>query len=100
MRYYFDIRYGDSLTPDDEGLELTSSTAVQKQAIRSLEDALRYPEDLQAGDGAAHRISIEVRDDNGPVLAVSYTFEHGGHSHWVLRKACYNFAMQAPIAST
>ena len=35
-RYYFDIREGDDLAPDDEGLELPSIERVQEEAARSL----------------------------------------------------------------
>jgi hypothetical protein len=77
-RYYFDIREGDELAPDDEGLELSTVQAVQEEAARSLaemaRDAVR-----KHHDGAAHRMAIEVRDDDGPVLEVKLTFETNRH---------------------
>ena len=77
-RYYFDIREGDELAPDDEGLELSTVQAVQEEAARSLaemsRDAVR-----RRHDGAAHRMAIEVRDDAGPVLEVKLTFEINRH---------------------
>jgi hypothetical protein len=81
MRYYFDVRYGDTINADEEGMEFLTLSEVQEEAARSLADTLRYPESCQAGDGAAHRISIEVRDENGPVLEVSYKFERDGQWH-------------------
>ena len=40
-RYFFDLRDGDELTPDDEGLELSTMEAVQEEAARSLADMAR-----------------------------------------------------------
>jgi hypothetical protein len=73
-RYYFDIREGDDLASDDEGLELPSIERVQEEAARSLadmaRDAVRSPH-----NGADHRLAIEVRDDTGPLLQVKFTFQ-------------------------
>ena len=72
-RYYFDIREGDDLATDEEGLELSTLQAVQEEAARSLADMAR---DAVRGepDGAAHDMSIEVRDANGPVMDVKFSF--------------------------
>ena len=40
-RYYFDLRDGDDLVPDDEGLELSCFARVQEEAARSLADMAR-----------------------------------------------------------
>lgn len=77
-RYYFDIREGDDLAPDDEGLELSSMQAVQEEAARSLADLLRDAVRRQR-QGGDHRMAIEVRDDNGPVLTVTVSFEAKPH---------------------
>jgi hypothetical protein len=37
-RYYFDLRDGDDLTPDEEGLELSSVHSAQEEATLSLAD--------------------------------------------------------------
>ncbi|WP_456685706.1 DUF6894 family protein, partial [Bradyrhizobium sp. P5_C11_2] len=37
-RYYFDIREGDEIIPDEEGLELSTIEKVQEEAARSLAD--------------------------------------------------------------
>ena len=79
-RYYFDIRQGDDFAPDDEGLELSSLQAVQEEAARSLADMARDAV-RNKFDGAGHRMAIEVRDDNGPVLQVKFTFEIDRRSH-------------------
>lgn len=72
MRYYFDQRDWDGLFFDDEGTELRSLEAVQKEATDSLADAirevLRWP--IRAGG-----ISIEVRDHKGQVMSVRFSIE-------------------------
>jgi hypothetical protein len=65
-RYYFDLREGDDLAPDEEGLELPSIERVQEEAARSLADLARDAVRRNL-DRAAHQMAIEVRDDNGPV---------------------------------
>ncbi|WP_373691754.1 MULTISPECIES: DUF6894 family protein [Bradyrhizobium] len=35
-RYYFDIREGDEIFPDEEGLEFSTIEKVQEEAARSL----------------------------------------------------------------
>jgi uncharacterized protein DUF6894 len=77
-RYYFDLREGDDLAADDEGLELPSIERVQEEAARSLADMARDAV-RKNHDGAGHRMSIEVRDDGGPVLQVKFTFEINRH---------------------
>jgi hypothetical protein len=61
MRYYFDMREGDEIAPDEEGME------VQEEAAHTLADMARDTV-RQYHDRNAHRMSVEVRDDDGPVL--------------------------------
>jgi Domain of unknown function (DUF6894) len=70
-RYYFDIRKDDDLAADEEGLIMRDVDAVQKEAALSLADMAREA----APDGGFHRMAIEVRDDIGPVLEVSYLWQ-------------------------
>lgn len=71
-RYYFDHRDWDGLVVDDEGMELRSMEAVQKEATESMTDAmrevLRWP--IRAGG-----ISIEVRDERGQVMCIRFSIE-------------------------
>lgn len=73
-RYYFDLRDEDGVAVDEEGMELRNIEAVQEEAARSLadmaRDAVRRPTHKKN-----HRMAIEVRDANGPVLQVKFTFE-------------------------
>jgi hypothetical protein len=79
-RYYFDLRVGDDLAPDDEGLELPSIERVQEEAARSLADMARDAVRTDC-NGTGHRMAIEVRDDDGPVLQVKFTFQIDRHEH-------------------
>jgi hypothetical protein len=74
MRYYFDVRDGDALTADDEGLELPGIEAVKEEAARSLADMAKDSVQRHARHNG-HRLAIEVRDGNGPVLQAQFTFE-------------------------
>jgi hypothetical protein len=71
-RYYFDHRDSDGLFVDEEGMELRSMEAVQKEATTSMTDAmrevLRWP--IRAGG-----ISVEVRDDKGQVMCIRFSIE-------------------------
>ena len=71
-RYYFDVREGDELHSDEEGRDLSSFEAAQEEATMSLAELAL---DAMGKRGADHRMSIEVRDDRGPVLKVNCTFE-------------------------
>jgi hypothetical protein len=77
-RYYFDMREGDEIAPDEEGMGLTSLAKVQEEAAHTLADMAR---DMvrQYHDRNAHRMSVEVRDDDGPVLVVACTFDVKRH---------------------
>ena len=74
-RYFFDLRDGDDLAVDEEGMELRDIQAVQEEAARSLADMAR-DEVRRHAPVKKHRMAIEVRDDSGrPVLQVKFTFE-------------------------
>jgi len=71
-RFYFDVRKGDKLLPDKEGLELSTIDAAQQEAVDAAavmaRDAIR-----RNPDGV---MAIEVRDHVGTVLNVRF--------HWTL----------------
>ena len=73
-RYFFDIRDGNEIAIDEEGMLLPHIQAAQEEAARSLagiaHDAVRG----SASQGVGHRMAIEVRDDAGPVLQATFTF--------------------------
>lgn len=57
-RYYFDLREGDEIFPDEEGLELSTIEKVQEEAARSMADMAR---DAVRAGGGSRQLSIEVR---------------------------------------
>ena len=73
-RYYFDLRDNDEVLLDDEGLELPTIERVQGEAARSLADMARDTAS-HAHNGKAHHMAIEVRDEDGPVMQVRFTFD-------------------------
>jgi hypothetical protein len=73
-RYYFDLIEGDEVILDEEGLELSSIAKVQEEAARSLADLARDAIRL-IFDKASHTMAIGVRDDDGPVMQIRFTFD-------------------------
>jgi Domain of unknown function (DUF6894) len=67
-RYFFDIRDGDELAPDEEGMILPDVKAAQEEAARALADMAR---DMIRGQPFRH-MAIEVRNHDGPVLEASF----------------------------
>ena len=72
-RYYFDLRDGDDLMPDDEGLDLASSHSAQEEAALSLADLAKDAIRSHRIDGQGGLLAVEVRDDKGPVLQARFT---------------------------
>ncbi|WP_309493975.1 hypothetical protein [Bradyrhizobium arachidis] len=75
-RYYFDVRDGDTLAIDEEGMELRDLAAAQAEAAESFADVVRDVARDMAKNGGVIRMAIEVRDDKGDLLQVGYTFRN------------------------
>ena len=75
QRFYFDVRAGDALSVDKQGMELQDIDAVQKEAVRSLADIARDVIRRDAGHSSGHCMAVEVRDATGPVLQVKFSIE-------------------------
>lgn len=77
-RYFFDLRDDDLLTLDEEGMHLATVEAVQLEAARSLADMAKelVPQMSRSG---GHRIAIEVRDNDGPVMKVLFALAAERH---------------------
>jgi uncharacterized protein DUF6894 len=73
-RYYFDVIDEHGVAVDDEGLVLRDIEAAEQEAARSMADAAR-DEVLRQSAGAPTQMSIQVRDDDGPVMLVKFSFE-------------------------
>jgi hypothetical protein len=69
--YFFDTRDNDAFFEDDEGLEYPDIEAVKVEAARALAELAR---DVIPGS-LKRELSIEVRDESGPVLIARMTFE-------------------------
>lgn len=71
-RYYFDLRDARGLIVDDEGYELSDLAAVQWEAVLSLVDRSR---DTANGSVELQTdLEIEVRDDAGPVMQMTFKY--------------------------
>ena len=70
-RYYFDTRDNESFIPDDDGVEIATLDEVKLTASRAMAD---FAKDVLPGS-VVRVLTIEVRDDFGPVLLVSLRFE-------------------------
>jgi hypothetical protein len=70
-RYFFDTRDNEALVTDEEGLELSDLQAVKIQAGLALAELAR---DVIPGSVRRH-LSVEVRDDQGPVMVGMMMFE-------------------------
>lgn len=69
--YFFDTRDNDEFVEDDEGHEFPDLEAVKIQTAKSLAELAR---DVCPGS-LKRQLTIEVRDDEGPVLVANMTFE-------------------------
>jgi hypothetical protein len=88
-RYYFDSRDNEAFIPDEDGVEIATLDEVKLTASRAMADLARALDEVKltasramadfAKDvlpGSVVRIlTIEVRDEFGPVLLVSLRFE-------------------------
>jgi hypothetical protein len=70
-RYYFDIRDGGVLYPDEEGLELANRRAAETEAAMSLAGIAK---ELPVLD-EPHPMGIEVRTDQGPLFQAAFILE-------------------------
>jgi hypothetical protein len=79
MTYFFDMRDGADLFPDEEGLDLPDLKAVQIEAARASGSMTKQSLWTKAKSVLGHRMAVEVRDVVGPVLQARFTFEIEGH---------------------
>ena len=74
-RYYFDMRDGENVTRDDEGLEFPDLAAAQEEAAKALADIARDVVRKSVRAPSGQRMVVEVRDDTGDVMLAKFTFE-------------------------
>jgi hypothetical protein len=70
-RYYFDMREGDEVAVDEEGMEFSSMEAVRREAAHTLADMARDAIGGRA-KGEIRLMAVEVRDDSGSVLRLRF----------------------------
>ena len=76
-RYYFDIRDGDALCPDEEGIEFASRRAAEIEAAMSLVGITKELPEFER----PHPLGIEVRTDEGPLFQAAFLFETAKSRH-------------------
>ncbi|HEX8240160.1 MAG TPA: hypothetical protein VF574_10520 [Allosphingosinicella sp.] len=70
-RYFFDTRDNDDFIADDEGLEYPDLDAVKIAAAKALTELAA---DVVPGS-VRRELTVEVRDEQGPVLMARMIFE-------------------------
>jgi hypothetical protein len=75
VRYYFDVRSGGCLSPDEEGMELPDLDVVQREASRAMGEIVREELMAAADAGAAVNMVVEVRTESGLVMRATFSFE-------------------------
>ena len=75
-RYFFDLRDENGVVTDDEGIQLSTLEAVQAEVAHALADFVRdEARRFNSHDSLVRQLEIEVRDDNGAVMKVKFSFE-------------------------
>jgi len=70
-RYYFDIREGDLVVPDEEGMEFPSLETEQREAVHTI-GGLAKSMSFEVREPGPQKAAIEVRDDTGPILKIDF----------------------------
>jgi hypothetical protein len=71
-RYFFDVREGQKLTPDDDGVEFDSLDAAEHEAVCAAAEIGR--DRLPKGD--SREVTVEVKNEHGQrVLTIKVSME-------------------------
>jgi hypothetical protein len=70
-RFFFDVREGNSLTSDDEGLDFPDIEQAHREANRALADMAKEA----IRDGQLSELAIEIRDNSAPLLRTTLRLE-------------------------
>jgi hypothetical protein len=81
VRYFFDLREGDQVALDDEGIDFPSVELAQQEATLSLANLARDLVLTNGRNGITQSMAVNVRDKNGPVLKAEFAFEIGRANH-------------------
>jgi hypothetical protein len=71
--YYFDLLDGEDFVKDEEGMDLPNISSAQIEATEFLTDMATDIATRQSNP-LGYPMSIEVRDSEGPLFVLSFTF--------------------------
>jgi hypothetical protein len=71
--YYFDLLDGEDFVKDEEGMDLPNISSAQIEAAEFLTDMVKDIATRQSNP-LGYPMSIEVRDSEGPLFVLSFTF--------------------------
>jgi hypothetical protein len=71
--YYFDLLDGEDFVKDEEGMDLPNISSAQIEATEFLTDMVMDIATRQSNP-LGYPMSIEVRDSEGPLFVLSFTF--------------------------
>jgi hypothetical protein len=71
--YYFDLLDGEDFVKDEEGTDLPNISSAQIEATEFLTDMAMDIATRQSNP-LGYPMSIEVRDSEGPLFVLSFTF--------------------------
>lgn len=74
-RYYFDLRDGDYLTPDEEGVTFPIWSPCKTRPPARLRIGHETPSERAARSERRAALVIEARDENGPVMRARFQFD-------------------------
>ncbi|MBR0872523.1 hypothetical protein JQ633_19335 [Bradyrhizobium tropiciagri] len=77
-RYFFDIRDGTGLYPDEEGLDLPDQRAAEMEAAHTLAVLAR---DAASMHGRDDDVAVEVRTGTDPLFHAALVFHNGRARH-------------------
>ena len=72
-RYYFDLLDGEDFVKNEEGMDLPNISSAQIEATEFLTDMAMDIATRQSNP-LGYPMSIEVRDSEGPLFVLSFTF--------------------------
>ena len=73
-RYFFDIRDGTGLYPDEVGLDLPNQRAAEMEAAHTLAGLARDAVNMRD----RHDVAVEVRSETEPLFHASLVFHNSG----------------------
>jgi hypothetical protein len=71
--YYFDLLDGEDFVKDEEGMDLPNISSAQIEATEFLTD-MAIDIATRQSNPLGYPMSIEVRDSEGPLFVLSFTF--------------------------